>query len=117
MPTKAQNDVLTKTLTCSYARSMNLKLFGVGTGLGVVSAIPFLLLTALFSRWSPDTNLVNFSPAIIGIGLLTVEISLALISLILGGIWLVRQRWKRAGFGLAFSIVLFVVHLGIWLGT
>ena len=96
---------------------MSFKLFGVGAGLGVVSAIPFLLLTVLFSRWSPDANLVNLGPAIVGIGLLALEMSLAIISLILGGIWLVRQRWKRAGFGLAFSIVVIVYHLGMWLWT
>jgi hypothetical protein len=96
---------------------MNFKLFEVGSGLGLVSAIPLLLLTALFSGWGPDANLVNFSPAIVGIGLLAVEMSLALISLILGGIWLVRQKWKRAGFGLAFSTAVIVYHLGMWLWT
>lgn len=96
---------------------MNLKSFGVGTGLGLVSAIPLLLLTALFSRWGPDANLVNYGPAIVGVGLLAIEISLALISLILGVIWLVRQKWQRAGFGLAFSVVVIAYHLGMWLWT
>jgi hypothetical protein len=94
---------------------MKLNSFGTGAGIGIVTAIPLLLLTELFGRWGSDANLVNFSPAIIGIALLTIEITLALISLILGCFWLVRRRWRRAGFGLAFSVVVIVGLAAMWL--
>ena len=96
---------------------MRFKSFGTGTGLGVFSAILFVLPSALFSRWGSNTSLVNFDPAIVGVGLLAIEIALALISLILGCIWLARQRWKRAGFALAFSIIVIGYHLRMWLWT
>lgn len=56
-----------------------------------------LLLTAgniRLDRTFPESNLVNFGPAIVGFGIFTIEVLAAAIALIAGVVLLIRRRWR-----------------------
>ena len=77
-------------------------LYGSATGLALGLLLSIGTTSAL--RTLPESNLVNFGPAIFGTGIFALEALGFAIALIAGLIFLVRRRWKLAGFCIAFGV-------------
>ena len=92
---------------------MKWKPFAYGIGIGIAVALPLSLATTAALKILPDANLVNFGPAIFGFGIFALEILAAAVALLAGSVCLLRRRWKKAGFAMAFAITV----VGWWAKT
>jgi hypothetical protein len=78
--------------------------FAYGSAIGVAVALALSVASTGLLKMQPDANLVNFGPAIFGIAIFGLEILTAAVALVIATVFLLRRRWKRAGFALAFGI-------------
>jgi hypothetical protein len=78
--------------------------FAYGSAIGVAVALTLSVASTGLLKRQPDANLVNFGPAIFGIAIVGLEILAAAGALVTASVFLLRKRWKRAGFALAFGI-------------
>lgn len=77
-----------------------------GIGLGIAVALPLSIATTAALKRLPDTNLVNFGPALFGFGVFSVEILIAFVALVIATVFLFRKRWKPAFFCLSFGLTI-----------
>jgi hypothetical protein len=77
--------------------------FAYGSAIGIAVALVLLVANTGLERQT-DANLVNFGPAIVGIAVGGLEILAAAGALVTASVFLLRKRWKSAGFALAFGI-------------
>jgi hypothetical protein len=83
---------------------MNRDSFAYGSAIGVAVGLALSVASAGLLKKQPDANLVNFGPAIFGIAIVGLEILAAAGALVIASLFLLRKRWKRAGFALAFGV-------------
>jgi hypothetical protein len=80
--------------------------FAYGIAFGITVALPLSIATTTALKRLPDTNLVNFGPALFGFGLFALELLVAAVALVVAGVFLFRKGWRRAGFCLSFALTI-----------
>jgi hypothetical protein len=80
--------------------------FAYGIVFGIAVALPLSIATTTALRRLPDSNLVNFGPALIGVEVFSSEIFIAVVALVIATVFLFRKRWRPAGFWLSFGLTI-----------